>query len=444
MVLFIRSVLEILWARRAVVIVAFAFALAGGAAVVLVSAPRYQASAKVILDYIKPDPITGAYVNNKMVEAYVKTEMRSIRDFQVGIAAAEALGLLNDIELQSRYAMLPGANAADFPAWVAQGIIASTGVRMLPETNIIEITFTTGSPEAAQHYAEALRDAYVSASIDSKRSSAAAGADNLERQAKLEGEALAKLEGAKRELQDVHGVMPAMEAARLSELVNALRPLYVERAPSVPSAGKLAEVDAMLEQASRTLGPNHPRLEALRVQRNLVAQQVERERAEAAAVGQGAVQVERARQAEIERQKDRVLSQRELALELRLIDEEIQRRRDTLTSFNTRIANLRQLTALQRVNLIPLGEVRVRSKPVFPDPVLILGGVGFLGLTFGSMLALFIEFLNRRVRRPQHLMEAVGAPLLGVMPYAKVSLRRLDREAKAAPIQRILRRKAAA
>lgn len=414
--MFIRSVLEVLWARRLIVLISLVCCLLGGVGVIVTSPPRYQATAKVILDYIKPDPITGEFVNSKMAEAYVKTQMQTIRDFQVAVPAAEALGLLDNPDLQSAYASIPDVAPADFPKWVARRIIASTGVRLLPETNIIEISFAADTPDGAQQYAEAIRDAYVGASISAKRESAASSAERLTVQAQSEAAVLAKLEAAKRELQDTHGVMPALEAARLTELVSAIRPLYVEQAPDLPSAAKLAAADAQLAEANRTLGPNHPMLKSMRAAREVLAAQAQQEREAAATVGQGAGQAERARQAAIEIQRGRVLSQRELALEMRLIDEEIERRREVYNGLNTSIANFRQLTTLAAVNLTPFGDIDVKPAPVFPNPFLILGGTGFLGLALGSLLALLVEFLNRRARRPQHLVMAVGAPLLGVVP----------------------------
>lgn len=421
--MFLRSLFEVLWARRAIVLIATGCSLVGGGAIVAFAAPRYQASARVVLGYIQPDPITGEYVNSKRAQVYVNTQIQMIRDLQVAIPAAEALGLLDNIDLQTAYSSTPGADPADFPAWVARRIIASTGVRLVPETNIIQIVNVSGSPDAARQYVDAVRSAYIEATVSAKRESASSNADNLARLAALEAAAIAKLEATKRQLQDVHGETPALEIARLSELVLAVRPLYVERTPKLPSAARLAEAEAALAEAGRTLGPNHPSIASLRGARDLLAQQLQREKANAAAVGEGAGFVERARQAAIDAQKEKVLSQRQLALEERLIDEEIARRRQTFNGLNTKIASLRELTAIQQVNLTPFGEVEAEPAPVFPNPPLILGGSGMLGLTLGSLLALFVEFVNRRVRRPDHLEAAVGAPLLGVLPAMPIRRR---------------------
>ncbi|PZQ55156.1 MAG: hypothetical protein DI570_22460 [Phenylobacterium zucineum] len=414
----LKSVIEVLWARREIVLVSTVCALIGGAAVVLTSAPRYQASARVILDYIKPDPITGEYVSNKQAQAYVNTQMQTIRDFQVAVPAAEALGLLDNIDLQTAYSSIPGADPDDFPRWVARRIIGSTGVRMVPETNIIEILNSSTSADGAGQYVDAIRSAYIQSSVEVKRRGAASGAENLAVQAKFESDAIAKLEHAKRELEDVHGVLPAYDASRLMELVAEVRPLYVQQVSQLPSAERLATVELQLAEATKTLGPNHPRLLALRRTRDALAVQLQQERSAAAGVGQGAAAVERARQSEIDSQKEKVLSGRQVALEMRLINEQIARRSETLLGLNQRIADLRELTALQQVNLVPFGDVKVIQTPVFPNPALILGGTGILGAALGGLLALLIEFMNRRVRKPAHLEVAMGVPVLGALPRA--------------------------
>src|SRR3546814_2877425 len=64
----------ILWARRAFVFVTTAAALLGAAFVVLLLPPRYEAKSCVMLNFIKPDPVTGEVISSSFARTYTKTQ----------------------------------------------------------------------------------------------------------------------------------------------------------------------------------------------------------------------------------------------------------------------------------------------------------------------------------------------------------------------------------
>lgn len=415
--MFLKAVIEIVWARRPIVLVATICCLAGGAFVAATFEPRYQAVAKVSLDYIRPDPITGAYVGSKQADAYTKTQMQLVKDVQTAALAAEALGLLDNIDLQSQYAA-SGGSADGFGAWIGRRLAGSTGVAAIPDSNMIVISYAAPRRDAALAYVDAIRTAYLRALLQSKQRGALQSAKNLSVQADKVAADLAKLEAAKRALQDRGGDEPALDGRKLESLVETVRGLYVEEAHGVPSAMRLAAAEAELEQASRELGPNHPRIAELKAQRDILRMQVARETA-AAAGGSSAGAMERARQGELEQVKSRVLAGRLTALDMRLLNEEITQRSDVLKSHNAKIAELRTLSNLPNPGATAIGEPEADNDPVYPNPVLILFGTAFLGMLGGSMLAILIEMLDRRLRNPGDLASSVGSLVLGQLPQAR-------------------------
>ena len=62
-------VVRILWARRLLVLLPLVACLLAGLYVIAVAPKQYQASARVALNYIKPDPVTGTVIPSKMVDA---------------------------------------------------------------------------------------------------------------------------------------------------------------------------------------------------------------------------------------------------------------------------------------------------------------------------------------------------------------------------------------
>lgn len=429
--MFLKPLFDILLARWLIVATCLASCLLGGTYVTLTATPRYQATAQVALDYLKPNPVTGSVVTSKTVTTYINSQLEMVRDPQVVVPAAEALGLLDNPDLQSSYAAQSDAAAGDadaFARWVARQLIAGIGVQAIPDSNLLEISAASTSSQMALATVDAVRTAYVQGSVSARRSTAMESASNLAAQAERTRTELMEFEGAKRLWQDQNGVLSTIETRRLSELVTSVRSAYVEETSTSPSGTRLAAVEAALDQATRSLGPNNPRLIELRASRAALKAQFEREQAEGARFGASAGVSERAKQAMIEVQKEKVLSQRETVLSLRLIEDQIESREAALLLLDKKIAELRQQAAVREADVAPVGDPEVKPMPVFPNPYLILGGTGFLGLALGGLLALFLELLQRRARSPRDLEASVGASILGVLPALKTGKKLVTRQ----------------
>lgn len=414
--MFFRYLLDVLLARWRIVLIATLSALAGGTVIAFTAPPRYQATARVELGYIKPNPVTGAFLSSRMVDSYLASQMRVVRDYQVAVPAADALGLLDDPNLQSAFAALPEAATSDFSQWVARQIIASTAVRPVQDSNILEIIYVTSTPEQAREVVDAIRAAYVRSDLDIRRAGARAAVEGLTAEAAVQTQAIERLEVAKAAVQQRTGVLPFVEERRLADLVTTTAPTMVYAGEAPPSAPALAAAELRFTNAAQTLGPSHPALVALRISRDRLRSQVEQEKAFAASMGNATGAVSRARESVIDAQREKVLGQRQTHVELRLIQEQIDRRRETLNEISTQIGSMRLLTSLHDAGLTPMGDAEANPVPVFPNHWLILGGSTVLGGAIGVLLALFAELLARSVRNTRDLEASVGAPVLGVVP----------------------------
>jgi capsular exopolysaccharide synthesis family protein len=98
-----------------------------------------------------------------------------------------------------------------------------------------------------------------------------------------------------------------------------------------------------------------------------------------------------------------------------------------LQKLEARAEDLRVLASLQTGNAEIVQLAEPPSNPSSPKPVrnTIFGAV--VGLVLGFGLALLLEQLDRRLKRPEDLSETLGIPLLGVVPKRKS----LARERKA-------------
>jgi succinoglycan biosynthesis transport protein ExoP len=437
---------RILWARRLIVAIVTLGALAGGGTVVVTADRQYDATARVILNIYKPDPITGFRLGRREIDPYLESQLNFIRDIQVVAPAVEAVGWLDDPDIQALYNSRPQGDQRPLLIWLAQSVAAALDTSLVEGSNIVEIRYRGSSPELAALVAGAVRDAYIAGSIDTRRRSAEAdAASQAERAERLRLELVA-LQARKYAMEQQTGVLlnprgADLDSERLLALAQPPPPgAFGSLVMAKPATlrGQLDQIDMELSQAGRTLGPSHPRLVEMRAMRSQLAVRVAAEEREAGGVGAVVTANERSKAVAFDSQRERVLSQRQDALRLRLVQDQINLKAKALEDSLERVANYRTLTTSTESGLTSIGDVKEIPGVAYPNVALVLGGTGGLGLIAGIMTALLVEMFNLRVRTLAGLRTAAPTPVLGVMPAirdqpAKIRRRRPRRSDKLKP-----------
>lgn len=424
--------LRVLWAHRWVTAVTTLCTLAGAIVAILVVPPRYEAVSRVMLNTLKPDPVTGEVIGGPAARTYIATQTELIKDYEVAGKAVDQLNWASSPDVITQY-QISGGNGMDIRRWLAQRIVISTTVKVVPGTNILEIGYRASSPTEAKTMADALRNAYIESTLDGRRQEAARNADWYEAQAAKEQALLNAADAAKTAYEKEHGiVMQAdntdVDTARLRALSSqAAAPTMVAPAAPVssPTAAQLAQLDAAIAQASKTLGPNHPQMVQLRAQRATVAQIVNQEMAAArASVGVAASAASAsaaALQREVASQTARVIENREKIERLTQLQSEVNVRRDQYNKSMARVAELRREASVADARITSLGDAATPRSPVFPNkPLIFFGAIG-LGFGLGVLISLLLELFGRRVRSVEDIRSAVQAPLLAVVDGAPVA-----------------------
>lgn len=419
----------ILLARRWMIISAMLASLVGAFLVVLLVPPRYTADTRVVLDVIKPDPVTGQTMSPQFTRAYTQTQIQLIQDSRVAGAVVDELGWSRDPTMLARYAVPGDPNGARRA--LAQTIIDRTNAKLLEGSNIMEISYTGSSPDAARTVADALRRAYIHAAVQTKRDSAAESADWYDAQADKARQLLNIAEDTKAQFERQHGVIMTddktdIDSQRLAALSGTSAGPAVS-APVMPvgsssASTELASVDAQIAQASRTLGANNPMLVQLQQKRNVLASQVAQERAVSSAavsVARSAANAASAGTAALQAQKARVLANSENLAKLRQLQNDVDVRRDQYAKATQAAAQLRAQSATDDAGVTVLSDAVAPESPSFPKIPLVVFGALALGLALGLLSALLTELLNRRLRTVRDLQDVVtGAPLLAVVSPA--------------------------
>lgn len=414
--------LRILWAYRLIVLGCVAVALIGSVVFVQIAKPRYEAQSRVMLDIVKPDPVTGQVMSSPFVRAYTKTQIELVQDYQVAGRAVDNLGWADRPGIRNWYESekTPGL---DFKAWASQKVVSGTTARVVEGSNILEITYASDSPARSKEVSEALRKAYVDLSLQNRQEAAKRNAEWYENQAEKAKGLLLRSEQNKADFERSTGIVLQdagidLESARLAALATqGAAPIMTPAAAATSqSEVQLAQVEAELAQANRVLGPNHPQLLELRRKRDILTAQVSREQNVGGAQAAAAASAARASSGLLEAQKAKVMGQREQVERLRLMQADINLRRDQYNQAATRAAQLRQEAEVSVAGATSLGTAVTPQAPVFPNKPLIVGLSLPVGAALGLLIGLLMEFAGRRVRGPDDLAAVLrGAPVLGVI-----------------------------
>lgn len=405
--------LRILAAHRMIVLVSLLSCFSMAVLASQIVSPRYEARTRLMIELLKPDPVTGERMSTQAVKAYVRTQVELIQDYRTAGHVVDQLGWTSNPAMIAEYQRATNGNGMDMRRWAAQRIMNGTYAGLIENSNILEISFTGWSPEAAKQIADLVRSAYVDETLRAKRESAAVTAQWYDKQTKI---ALAKLtdaEAARTQYAREHGIAlqqdnTDLENAKLNALTGQSALASVGTGMSGPSAAsmQLAQIDQQIAQAATMYGPNHPMLQSLQRQRAAIASQ-----SQTVTSGPSAASIERAFQT----QKARVIAEREKVDKLNQMQREIEILRDQYLSTAKRAADLKMLANIGESGLTLLGDAVASDRPSFPNLPLIFGGSIAIGLALGVMTALLKEFLGRRVRSDEDLEYATGAPVLAVI-----------------------------
>src|SRR5205823_6719021 len=195
------------------------------------------------------------------------------------------------------------------------------------------------------------------------------------------------------------------------------------------SSLQLAQVEASMASASKTLGPNNPEVLELKSKKSSLSALVAHERsvaraAEARALSGGAQELERA----VAAQRSKVLAKREQIGHLDELHQDVVLRQTEYKTAAERVSHFRQLAASSDAGITSLGNALTPDTPTFPNYWLIVPGAIVLGLGVGVFVSLLLELLGRRVRTPDDLATEDDLPLICIIA-GPASDRRADGDA---------------
>jgi chain length determinant protein EpsF len=442
--------LTILRARWATVLLILLGSVGLAIGVSLILPKQYTATATVVVDQTRPDPVTGAAINaGNPTPSFMSTQVDILKSDRVTQAVARKLGMVDDPAVRERW-MSDTEGRGSFEAWLTDKVQLSLDVKPSRDSNVISVSFKDADPEnaarAANQFVQSYLDVMVALRVDpAKQYSSFFDSRARELRANVE-RAQSRLSAYQRE----KGVVIAtdgqidVETARLNELSSQLVALQAVAAESssrqlqaqagagdrlqevinnpalAALRGDLTRAEAKLQELNSRLGENHPQvieakanISTLRSQLNIETRRV------TGSVGVSD-SINRRREAELraalETQRQRVLKLRTAREEGAVLVKEV----DAAQRAYDAVLQRQSQTSLESQASQSAAHVLAQAvAPYTPSsPNLLRNAI--LAVVIGTVLAIAAaivsEYVDRRVRTEDEVSDVLGLPLLGVLP----------------------------
>ena len=438
--------LSIIRAHWRVVMLVLLLTVGTAVGVSLMLPKQYIATATVVVDQSRPDPVAAAIYQGNPSPAFMATQVDVIKSERVAMRVIRQLNLADSEERKARW-MLATQGEGTFESWLATGMLAALDVKPSRESNVVGVSYKADDRDRAALMANAFVQAYMDVSLELKVDPAKQYStffDNRSKELRANVErAQAKLSAYQRE----KGVIVAsdglldVESARLNEISTQLVVLQGVVAGSTGRQGQVqsgavqesinnpvviglrAEItraEAKLQELTSRLGDNHPQVIEARANINSLRGRLDIE-ARRVAGGAGAV-INMNRQREVELRAS-LEAQRAKVLKLRVAREEgmvlVRDLENAQRAYDAVLNRLNQSSLESQVTQPNAYMLAQAVPPLFPSsPKIITNTVlsFVIGLVLAIGAAIVLEMVDRRLRNAGEVSELLGLPVLGVLP----------------------------
>jgi polysaccharide biosynthesis transport protein len=437
------SILRARWKLSALV---FGLTVATAVLLSLVLPKKYTATASVVVD-IKPDPITGAMLGGMANPAIMATQVDIITSDRVARRVIRNLKLDQnpDIRAQWQEATKGEGTVED---WLSETFQKQLDVKPSRESNVIAISYQAPDGAFAAGLANAFVQAYLDTAIELRVEPARQYNSFFEKQGQEARQVLEAAQARLSEYQQANGIVGNderldVETGRLNELSSQLVMMQAlasesssRNAQAAGSGDRMAEAlnnpvvsslklelgkaEANLQELNTRLGAAHPQVLQARANIDELRKRLDAETKRATGSVGVTANINAARVADVrnqlEQQRQKVLKMKEGRDAMSVLQRDVDNAQKSYDAIVARTSQTSLEGQNQQSNVNVLSAATAPLKPSSPKLLLNTLVAIFLGGLLAVGTALMRELLDRRVRGPQDLVEALGLPMLGVMP----------------------------
>lgn len=417
-------------------------------AISLLIPKTYEATAYVMADF-KPDPVAGASQMMAGIQpvTYIATQVDLIKSPAIAARVVREAKLDQSEEMRERWKKETKGNG-DAVAWMGEFIAKGLTVKPSRESNIIEVTYQSVSPQFATVLANTFTKAYLDTVLQIRVDPARQYYGFFEERARLARE---KYENAQQKLADAqraNGIVVTEERLdaeniRLNEIstqIAALRAANADASTRSDQAKKRADqmqdvlgsplivtlksdqsrAQARLEELSARMGDNHPQVIEARANFESVTLRLREETSRVfnslnINSTMAFTRLEAANQA-YEEQRAKLLKMKEQRNELQVLEREVESAQRIYEAIQARQSQMGLESNNNQNNITILQPATEPSSHTYPKLFLNLALALTVGTLFSIIAVLLAELFDRRIRGVQDLIQGTGLPVIGIMP----------------------------
>lgn len=467
-----------IYRHRWIALTTFLVLFLGAAIRTFTTTPTYEGQVQLLLDPSNPNVMKFQEVNqgSYLYEQYFQqTQVNILRSRGLARRTIEALKLWDAPELGGgeragsvpariggllsgrKKAAAPASGETAKQALAIDAFLKSLTVAPIRNSSLVNVRFASPNPELAASAANTLARQYIEQNLEYKFTSTKDASDWLASQLAVERK---KLEASEQALQryreagdavaledrqnivvqrlaDLNAAYTQARTERFEKeaLYNQLRSLQHDRAaldtfPAILAntfiqqlKAQLADLQRQKAQMAERLGEKHPDM----IKLNSAIEATEARLAgEVGKIVQSvrneflsAESKERSLAAELESQKAGALALNRKGIEYGVLRREAESNKQMYEALLQRARETDVSGEMKASNIRIVDQAEVPRRPVRPRKAMNLV-LGFLaGLASGLGLALFVEYLDNRVKNPDEIKHHLGLSFLGLVPAAR-------------------------
>lgn len=404
---------------------------------------QYTATASIVVDVKSPDPIVGMVLPGMMGASYMATQADIITSDRVSLKVVRGLGLGKNPQMVEQWR--DEANGqGDIDAWLAA--LMQKNLKVLPsrESNVINVSYTAVDPNFAAAMVNAFVQAYLDTVVELRVAPARQYQVQFEAQAKTVREQLETAQNRLSAYQREKGLIATdermdVENARLLELSSQLVSLQSLSADSVSrkaqvsanSAEVLANpvISALKADISRQearhkellakLGSAHPQVVESQANISELRARIDAEISRvASSIGiNNTVNLSREGQirSALDQQRQKILKLKEQRDEAAVLFRDVENAQRAYDAIQARYNQTALESQTTQTNVSVLAQATPPLKASFPNIPLNIALAFVVGGMLAVGVAIAIEFLDRRLRSAEDVVDGLSLPLLGVL-----------------------------
>jgi capsular exopolysaccharide synthesis family protein len=436
-----------------VVIASVVLCLAAAFAVSYFTKPLYRATALITLERERENPLDlNPAPRERSPDVSVETVARLLTSREVLERAVRQLKLVPEPAPAEPGA--PPAAVPDAASRLAVAIAPTIDVRPVRNTSLLEVSVTAHSAQAAADRANALMEAFIAWKLDARFRLLGQAAEFLQRQIEDAKVVLAQKEekllafGRRKDivsgdpstnvaLTKLEALQRDAAAATADRIAKEARESELNRSQTLPESLatpqvtqlriEIAQMERDYAEKLNLFKPDWPAMQQLKTQiakrhvdlANATAEAIQKAREMARLDTSTAQRREEVLRAALQGQRSEAMSVNADAVAYNTLRVETETQRALVDNLLKRQAEILVLTRLEGERLSDVRIVERALPPTsrFRPSYRLNGAVGLAaGLFLGVLLAVLVERLDRTLRTPEQVAEALRLPTLGVIP----------------------------